>query len=202
MTRSSFARIARFIRIRVSFKVVKAIKKEPQLFWIPLEYTIKAGFPQQRPSWPWYTRPCMTETPKHSQEEIRDMVINFLYNQRKAVFSTLDEDGLPTTAMMLFAIYVGTRSSSAKYANIQKNPIIALSVIEGASDPLKVVDIRGDASEVPAEELSDTLAFFKSKNPAKLFVEGADDFTMIKITPHFMRYLDATSGEGPQAIEF
>ena len=76
-----------------------------------------------------------------------------------------------------------------------KDPSISLSVIEEVIDPLKVVDIRGEAVVVPDNELASTHAFFKSKNDSKYYVEGADDFVMFKITPTFVRWLDATSGE-------
>lgn len=134
-------------------------------------------------------------------EVLKQIVIDFLNNHRKAVFAVLDKDGLPTTSLMLYAVddnlnvYFGTRKAFSKYGDILKNPTISLSVIEEAVDPLKVTDIRGTASEVSEGELERVHAFFKSKNPAKYYVEGAPDFTMFKITPTFVRWLDATSGE-------
>lgn len=134
-------------------------------------------------------------------DTLKKTVIDFLNTHRKAVFAILDKEGLPTTSLMLYAIdddltvYFGTRRAFSKYADILKQPVVSLSVIEEAIDPLKVADIRGVAREVPAGELSAIHAFFKTKNPAKYYVEGADDFTMFKITPTFVRWLDATSGE-------
>ncbi len=134
-------------------------------------------------------------------DPLKQTVINFLNAHRKAVFAVLDKDGLPTTSLMLYAIdddltvYFGTRRAFSKYADILAHPTISLSVIEEAVDPLRVTDIRGVAREVPAEELDTVHTFFKTKNPAKYYVEGAPDFTMFKITPTFVRWLDATSGE-------
>jgi general stress protein 26 len=133
--------------------------------------------------------------------DLRQTVRDFLNAHRKAVFAVLDKEGLPTTSLLLYAIdddlsvYFGTRKAFSKYADILKSPTISLSVIEEAVDPLKVTDIRGTAVEVEAGKLSSVHAFFKSKNPAKYYVEGAPDFTMFKITPTFVRWLDATSGE-------
>ncbi len=132
---------------------------------------------------------------------LRARVMDFLSAHRKAVFAILDTDGLPTTSLMLYAIdddlnvYFGTRRAFGKYADIQKQPVVSLSVIQETLDPLVVVDVRGTAFEIPAEECAKTHAFFKTKNPSKYYVEGAPDFVMFKIVPSFIRYLDATSGE-------
>lgn len=136
-----------------------------------------------------------------NDHELRETVTQFLNNHRKAVFAILDEEGLPTTSLMLYVIddalnvYFGTRRSFSKYAHIIAHPTVSLSIIEEVLDPLKVVDIRGDVEEVSAEDTPSVHAFFKSKNPSKYYVEGADDFVMFKLTPNFMRWLDAASGE-------
>jgi len=144
----------------------------------------------------------MAETPsQHTQEELREIIKNFLNAHRKGVFGILDEKGMPTTSLMLYAIdddltvYFGTRRAFSKYKQIIEKPIVALSIIEEALDPLKVVDIRGNVVEIPKEKLKETLAFFKNKNPSKYYVEGAEDFTMFKLVPNFIRWLDAGSGE-------
>jgi general stress protein 26 len=138
---------------------------------------------------------------KIETEHLRETIATFLNAHRKAVFAILDKNGLPTTSLMLYAIddelnvYFGTRRSFGKYADIKQQPIISLSVIEEAVDPLKVVDIRGTAFEVPDEECGTTCSFFKTKNPAKYYIEDSPDFVMFKLVPTFVRYLDATSGE-------
>ncbi len=135
------------------------------------------------------------------QAELRIIVKDFLNSHRKAVFSTVDEQGLPTTSLMLYVIddslnvFFGTRRSFAKYAHVKANPTMSLSVIDGTVDPLKVVDMRGVAEELSPENQENVYRFFKDKNPAKYYVEGADDFVMFKITPQFVRWLDAESGQ-------
>lgn len=135
------------------------------------------------------------------QAALKDIVRTFLNNHRKAVFATIDDQGLPNTSLMLYVIddelnvYFGTRKSFSKYSQISKQPTISLSVIEEVLDPLKVVDLRGKAYEVPADQLEETHAFFKSKNFSKYYVEGAEDFVMFKMSPDFIRWLDAESGE-------
>jgi general stress protein 26 len=138
---------------------------------------------------------------QHDEAALRTTVTEFLNTHRKAVFAILDKNGLPTTSLMLYAVddelnvYFGTRRGFGKYADIKQQPIISLSVIEESADPLRVVDIRGTAYEVPDEECGKTCAFFKTKNPAKYYVEDAPDFVMFKLRPNFVRYLDASGGE-------
>lgn len=133
--------------------------------------------------------------------ELQQTVKDFLNNHRKAVFAILDSDRQPTTSLMLYVIdeemhvYFGTCRSFTKYDHIKANPIVSLSVIEEVMDPQKVVDMRGEVEEVPATELVAVHSFFKSKNTSKHYIEGAEDFTMFKLTPHFVRWLDASSGE-------
>ncbi len=133
--------------------------------------------------------------------QLRQLIGHFLNAHRKAVFAFIDEKGAPTTSLMLYAIdddlnvYFGTRRAFHKYTYITRNPVVALSVAEEALDPLKVVDIRGTVTELSLEEGKERHEFFKSKNASKYYVEGAEDFVMFKITPTFIRWADATSGE-------
>lgn len=135
------------------------------------------------------------------KDNLRSVVLNFLNNHRKAVFGVIDENGLPATSLMLYVvddelnIYFGTRKAFSKYSQIKNTPTVSLSVIEEVLDPLKVVDLRGKAEEIPAEKLPEVHGFFKSKNDSKYYVEGAEDFVMFKIKPDFIRWLDAESGE-------
>lgn len=135
------------------------------------------------------------------QKTLRETVKDFLNHHRKAVFAILDDEGLPATSLMLYVadddlnIYFGTRKAFSKYGHVLAKPVVSLSVIEEVLDPLKVVDMRGVATEVSKEEFDTVYAYFKSKNDAKYYVEGAEDFVMFKIKPDFVRWLDAESGE-------
>ncbi len=135
------------------------------------------------------------------QAELRQTIVDFMNGHRKAVFSVLDDEGNPTTSLMLYVIddelnlYFGTRKAFHKYPNLVKTKIASLTVINGVVDPLRSVDMRGDVEELTPEEQAEIYKFFKSKNPAKYYVEGAEDFVMFKLTPHFVRYLDAEDGE-------
>jgi uncharacterized pyridoxamine 5'-phosphate oxidase family protein len=139
----------------------------------------------------------MTATNEVLKVQVRD----FLHAHRKAVFAILDKNGLPTTSLMLYAVddnfnvYFGTRRAFTKYQEMLQNPVVSLSVIEESVDPLKVVDMRGIVTEISENDRNDVFTFFKSKNPSRYYVEAAEDFVMFKLTPNFMRWLDAESGE-------
>ncbi len=137
----------------------------------------------------------------NTNDTLKNTVKEFLNAHRKAVFAIIDKHGFPTTSLMLYAIdddlnvYFGSRRSFGKYADITRQPVVSLSIVEEKIDPLKVVDIRGTAIEVPDEECGKTCSFFKTKNPSKYYVEDAPDFVMFKLTPTFIRWADASSGE-------
>lgn len=134
-------------------------------------------------------------------DTLRNTIKDFLNGHRKAVFATIDAQGFPVTSLMLYAIdedfnvYFGTRRSFSRYTDIRHEPIISLTIVEESLDPLRVVDIRGTAIEVPDEECGTTCSFFKTKNPAKYYIEEAEDFVMFKLVPTFIRMVDSTSGE-------
>lgn len=136
-----------------------------------------------------------------TQTPLKKTVFDFLEGHRKAVFATVDDAKQPHTSLMLYAvdddlvIYFGTRKSFKKYEQLKAHPIVSLSVIEEKLDPLRVVDIHGEAREVPQDQTKATLAYFKGRNMSKYYVEDAEDFVMFKIVPSSVRYLDATSGE-------
>ena len=136
-----------------------------------------------------------------NNNELKDVVRDFLNAHRKAIFAFINDSNAPTTSLMLYAIdddlnvFFGTRRAFGKYADATRNPIVALSVVEEALDPLKVVDIRGTVQELDESEGKEAYDFFKSKNPSKYYVEGAEDFVMFRISPTFVRLADATSGE-------
>jgi general stress protein 26 len=135
------------------------------------------------------------------QSTLRQTVIDFLNQHRKAVFAINDDDNLPTTSLMLYVIddemnvFFGTRKAFRKYKHLHKNPVVSLSVIQEVLDPLQVVDLRGTVEELSPDDTKNVYTFFKSKNPSKYYVEGAEDFTMFKLTPNFVRWLDAETGE-------
>ncbi|MEK7152302.1 MAG: pyridoxamine 5'-phosphate oxidase family protein [Patescibacteria group bacterium] len=136
-----------------------------------------------------------------SEKELSGIIKDFLNGHRKAVLSTVGDDEHPTTSLMLYAIdddlnvYFGTRKTFGKYSVIKRHPYVSLTVVEEKLDPLKAIEIRGKVEFIPEDKTAEMLGFFESKNPSKYYVKGAPDFVMFKVTPSFVRFLDASSGE-------
>lgn len=133
--------------------------------------------------------------------EFKATVLSFLNRHHKMVLASIEADGSPNTSLLLFAVdddlnvYFGTRKAFGKYAALKKEGRVALSVIQEDVDPLKSVDMDGVAEEIGEGNLKATLEWFTQKNTSKYYVKDAPDFTMFKITPSSIRWLDATSGE-------
>ena len=125
----------------------------------------------------------------------------FLNNHYKAIFTVLDKEGAPSSSLMHYAvdddlnIYIGTKRGFGKYLAMKKDPRVSFAIPEESADPLRVLDMQGQAEEVPEGETEELYKFFKSKNDKKHYVQGAEDFVMFKITPISLRFMDASSGD-------
>lgn len=128
-------------------------------------------------------------------------VQEFLEEHLKMVLGVNEEGGYPNTSLMHYAvgddmcIYFGTKRGFGKYKSLKDDVRVSFVIIEESVDPLRVVDGRGEASELTDKEAEDAYTHFKAKNQAKWYVEGEDDFVMFKIKPNSIRWLDATSGK-------
>ncbi len=136
-----------------------------------------------------------------SSPEIIKEALGFLNLHRKMVLTILDENTHPNSSLMLYAvddnfnIYFGTCRCFGKYAALKADGHVSVAVVQEEIDPLQVVDVIGVAEELPESETQETLKWFTDKNPAKYYVKDAEDFTMFKIKPTGVRWLDATSGD-------
>ncbi len=136
-----------------------------------------------------------------SEDNLKKTVFDFLDAHKKAIFGTVDEEGQPHTALMLYAVddklnvYFGTRKAFGKHERLMKNPSVSLTVAEEKNDPMRAVDLHGIVEVVSDADAATSLEFFKGKNMSKYYVQGSDDFVMYKVKPTMVRYLDATLGD-------
>ncbi len=136
-----------------------------------------------------------------NKQEIIKEALDFLNTHRKMVLTILDENKHPNSSLMLYAvdnnfnIYFGTCKSFGKYSALKTDGHVSVVVVQEEIDPLQVVDVIGVAEELGESETKERLKWFIDKNPAKYYVKDAEDFTMFKITPSGVRWLDATSGD-------
>lgn len=131
---------------------------------------------------------------------LRQAVVDFLNGQYRAVLAVIDHEGLPTSTPIFYVVddelnmYYCTRRSFAKYDDTIARPVISITVPSESARVEKAVNMRGIAMEVRPEELETLYTFFKQKNPLRCYFEGMDDFTMVRVTPHTIRFLDGTNG--------
>lgn len=131
---------------------------------------------------------------------LRQVVVDFLNAQYRAVLAVLDHEGLPTSTPIFYVVddelnmYYCTRRSFAKYHDTIARPVVAITVPGETASVQKAVNIQGIATEARHEELRELYEFFKQKNPLRCYFEGTDDFTMVRVTPQAIRFLDGTSG--------
>ncbi len=135
------------------------------------------------------------------KKELKDKILSFLENHKKAVVAIVGKDNEPSTSLMLYTVdedlnvYLGTRKAFGKYKALKINPKLALTVIQEKLDPLRAVDIYGNVEFIPDKDVKERLEWFESKNNSKYYIKGAEDFVMFRVKPYRVKYLDATSGE-------
>ena len=137
-------------------------------------------------------------------EKINDgMIVEFLKNSFVCSFATLDENGCPSLANMLYLVdddytfYLFSKDGTEKCKNITKNDHIALSVVNANS--YQTVQIKGTAEilydyKIISNKL-DILAdkFKKIHNNIDVppfFKLDSGEIVLITIRPHWGRFID------------
>jgi general stress protein 26 len=124
----------------------------------------------------------------------------FLAKHRKGVLSTVTPENHAQAAMMLYVLgenfvtYWGTKKSFRKYANLQSNPHVAVTVLEATPDPLSALQLEGTVEFVPQDEMEHVYMLFDTHNPSKFFVRGAEDLVFFRVVPSWIRHMDGSSG--------
>ncbi len=136
-----------------------------------------------------------------SSLHIASKVKDFLESQKKMVLGVKGVDGEPYTSLLLYVIddkfnmFFGTCRKFKKYESLKINNTVSVSVVEENIDPQLVVNMHGYAQEIEKDKIEETLRWFTEKNDAKNYLKDMADYTMFKITPTHIRWLDASEGE-------
>lgn len=145
-------------------------------------------------------------------DQSRAQALDFLKNHSAGVLSTVSEDGKAHGSAIYyvtdenFNIYFLTLKTSRKFANLQANPSVALTV--GTQDVPKTIQLEGVASVLQhpeeigarAEELMKVLTS-NSRYYAPLTQLDNDDTVIVWIQPKWVRWADYTSQEhGSKAV--
>lgn len=128
--------------------------------------------------------------------------MEYVRNKTVAVISTVSPEGQPMAATIYFdidehfAIFFMTKKFTRKYANLEKNPRVAL-VIGAANEPV-TAQIQGKAEKIVDQKIFDTRfeqlekIMFKNVYVAPLFQlsKEKNDLVLYKVTPDWIRFLD------------
>ncbi len=128
-------------------------------------------------------------------EELRERILAFIKAQRLTVIATVDvENNKPEAAVIAFAekdnldLIFGTKNSSRKYANIQKNPNV--SFVIGWSDEFGTLQYEGIATELSGEEAVEHGTMLADKNEnARIFLTKENQRYFL-VRPTWLRFTD------------
>lgn len=130
---------------------------------------------------------------------MKENTLKFIREHPECVLATVDRDGRPEAATVLFAIddsfcfYFGTKKEYRKYRNLTNNDNAAVVVGVNGKDPRTVqaegkIKILTESADI--EKAKETLR----TNPAMVpFLELP--LVYMQLVPSWLRYLDETKGD-------
>lgn len=131
----------------------------------------------------------------------------FLRSQPLATLSTVGSNGAPESALVAFLelenfeIVFETFYDARKYANLSKNPAVAL-VTGWDPDTHITFQYEGAATEIPEKETETYIQLFLQKDTpcTEIFLRNPK-VRLFKIAPTWLRYSDYT-GDAPRIVEY
>lgn len=123
----------------------------------------------------------------------KQRVLDFLQSRHLAVISTVDTNGSPQGAVIGFGqtndleMIFGTFSSSRKYANLQKNSHVALTI--GWDDSV-TVQYEGTAREINKDEWPKYAEQLFAKNSESEKYRDHPEERIFVVKPQWIRYSD------------
>lgn len=120
----------------------------------------------------------------------------FLHQHQHCVVSTLGPDGAPQGATVAFSensqlnLIIGTSTSSRKYANLRRDPRIAITI----TNPEKrfTVQYQGAAHTLTPKEFAAHEKGHFAKLPGSLPFKDVPDQAYLLITPSLIRFSDCS----------
>ena len=124
-------------------------------------------------------------------------MFDFIKQHHISVLATVNSSALPEAAVVGFAInqdfeiYIATYDSSRKYANLKKNPKVAMVV---GWEHGKTVQIEGEATHITdSEKINEVTIGMLEKMPTVAKYISPERAAYFKITPKWMRYSDLST---------
>ena len=123
----------------------------------------------------------------------KKIIYDFLNEQIHAVLATVNAENKPEGAFIGFGldeqmnIVFGTGIKTRKFANIQNNPHVALTITD--AEKRITVQYEGEAKELIKEELDKCKQLYFHKLPSARKFESSTN-RYFKVTPTWIRYSD------------
>ncbi len=136
-------------------------------------------------------------------DEIRKEILSYLQGHLYANLATIDSDdpGQPHASTVAyvndgFDLYFITSVKSRKFANLEKNPRVALTIDEDEADWMKIkgLQIEGEAEAVKEDRLPFVFGIYSEKYPIIKTFPANPDYRFIKIRPKRIWMLDYSKG--------
>ena len=126
-------------------------------------------------------------------EDQTKMILDYLKTQLLGVLATVSEDGRPQAALVAvtelpdLSVIFGTANTTRKYANLQREQRIAITVGHDVEVGV-TVQYEGVAAELSGEELERYRARHLTKNPRAKKFAFSDTQRFFKVRPTWIRY--------------
>lgn len=130
---------------------------------------------------------------KPSDEQVKQLVREFLRRHELTVIATVTPDGLPEAAVIEFGetdqleLIFDTITTYRKYANLQANRHVAFVI---GWDEAITIQYEGLAHELAGEELITYQEVYLAKNPKVEKWRHRPDVRFFKVEPTWIRYSD------------
>lgn len=136
-------------------------------------------------------------------DEIKKEILSYLKRHLYANLATINsgdpkQPHVSTVAYVNegFDLYFATSVRSQKFANIEKNPQVALTIDEDVADWMKItgLQIEGEAEGVKEDRLPSVFGIYSEKYPIIKTLPSNPDYRFIKITPRKVWMIDYRKG--------
>jgi len=155
---------------------------------------------------------CNSSSNQNSNNEALDKVKKYISKTKWVVLSTVTQDNIPVLRTLGsivnddLNIYFSTGKNTAKVAQIESNPFVALLFQHEGQELSTFINVTytGKAKKLSCEqELAKAIELLSNRSPR--FKERAEkgqlgETAIFKVEPVSIKYLDYSQGIGPSAV--
>lgn len=136
-------------------------------------------------------------------DEIKNDILSYLNEHLYINLATINanDPGQPHASTVAyvnegFDLYFTTSVKSWKFANLEKNPKVALTIDEDGADWMKIkgLQVEGEVKVVNEDRLPFVFGIYSEKYPIIKTFPANPDYRFVKITPRKVWLLDYSKG--------